>query len=94
MAETVNISADAAIFAGKVSTLLKLCGFDPSLVNLDLFRIISPVIFVKSYCIIYQKDVGRIRLDEIDDISSVDSTLVKLVIDDLYEKTNNDALKI
>lgn len=93
MADTVNISADAAIFAGKVSTLLKLCGFDPSLVNLDLFRIISPVIFVKSYCIIYQKDVGRIRLDEIDDISSVDSTLVKLVIDDLFQKTNNDALK-
>ena len=93
MSETVNVSADAAIFAGKVSTLLKLCGFDPSLVNLDLFRIIAPVIFVKSYCIIYQTDVGRIRLEEIDDISSVDSTLVKLVIDNLYQKTNNDALK-
>lgn len=93
MSETVNVSADAAIFAGKVSTLLKLCGFDPSLVNLDLFRIIAPVIFVKSYCIIYQSDLGRIRLEEIDEISSVDSTLVKFVIDNLYKKTNIDALK-
>jgi hypothetical protein len=79
------------IFAQKATAIVKASGMDPRLIDLDHFRLMSPIIFTRAYCAIYKEN--EFTLDE--DSGKEDVILVsQLVIDGLVAKTRNPALSL
>ena len=79
------------IFAQKATAIVKAASMDPRLLDLDQFRLLSPIIFTRAFCAIYKEHEFTLDTDS----SKEDVILVsQLVIDGLVAKTRNPALSL
>jgi hypothetical protein len=78
-------------FAQKATAIVKAAGMDPRLMDLENFRVLSPIIFTRAYSAIYKEN--EFSLDH--SSNKEDIILVsQLIIDGLVAKTRNSALSM
>ena len=90
---TESLTAEQAIFALKVSTLLKLTGFDPKKIELEMFRKMALLVFMRAYKVIYnEEEVPGVSKRQMDFAMSFTVDNAQSFMDCLHEKTKNDVL--